>query len=405
MYGQHNRLHLPVLLYDACVCSQLDTMDRCCLDILIALERRLRPVEEGGVQREAGGTGKSIIPCLEGGRAMLFARFLAEEWDVDCLSIFLYCRERVQMAIGVRFRDVAQSRIWDESLRNNASSNSHINGSIPLPLRQNFINPPQPVPPRVDGSSVSRDTLETGSLGGRSDVSRVMMRLGAKVVPYQLPSSLRFVEDRSMPETPLVSFKVERLLELCGLVTDAMALKGLLPEVNAANARLKRLRQYLYNRVLARIASLMEASMSPSGLQTFGSIDDIAVDAVVEPGIALDGGGTRVVPAYTFILQLCDEWMKVPPETKMKFGSVGLGHGSLARLTQVYADDGDQYHQSDKMIANAKLLLSQCEAQILKTDKLKRRLERRWQEEVATAEELEQLQEQRLALTKLTADR
>ncbi len=115
----------------------------------------------------------------------------------------------------------------------------------------------------------------------------------------------------------------------------------------------------------------------------------------------------RYIPLYTVFLVVCDMWKEVPPEAK---GGFGLSSGNtqaenLRILNILYDDDNAKTKEFNARIKSTKDELKECEAKMLKLDKLKRRIERKWNNGVASADELMTLQNTRVEITEAQADK
>jgi hypothetical protein len=102
--------------------------------------------------------------------------------------------------------------------------------------------------------------------------------------------------------------------------------------------------------------------------------------------------GQRYIPLYSVFLVVCDMWKKVPPEAKGVFGDKGSQADHLKELNDIYDDDNAQMKRHNTLIKNAEGELNENQALTLRLDKQKRRLERKWANGVANADELMLLQ-------------
>ena len=61
--------------------------------------------------------GKTQGIEIDGKRAIIFSKFLSEEWDLDYLAMFLHFRDSIQKQFNLNFYDVIQYPKWTEGER------------------------------------------------------------------------------------------------------------------------------------------------------------------------------------------------------------------------------------------------------------------------------------------------
>ena len=236
--------------------SILEARDIFCLRFLFTLESysEFSGINKRGNEDNFDGTHPFPSKVtFQGGRSAIFSRFLSEEWDVDCLSIYLHYREWIQETFEYKFQNLAHFRIWDYSADDNdaekvnrqrvkiLTSNSEaksglqknsIRGSKPrnlktvqrdetntilltrsLDLQKAARTPPLDNDTDMSQTQVGKRKNTRGDHGGNST---------EKIVPVDLPPHLQFTEDTNFPESPLVSFKAEALPFVCNKIVSKM---------------------------------------------------------------------------------------------------------------------------------------------------------------------------------------
>jgi ankyrin repeat protein len=371
-------------------------------------------------------------------RVTLFSKFLAEEWDLDYLAVYLHSRDQLQTHFSVRLRDLAVHGVrapedpfeYPEKLRDILLA--QLRGLAkygPKALLRPPLPPvPAPAPGAISaaaeeenfpgsgnalrsGSAPAGGGAERGSIDGSNPgsnpdpsaelPSKRRRKAGAlkplpaaglpggggglsvgesqeKAMPVALPPSLFFVPDAGLPEAPSLAFLGPSLLSCCDLA---------LPQCPP------KLKKYLSARVMLGVRRRLEAV------------------APVRPGT--EGGGLNIdedkvlIPISVFLCTLCEEWRLMPKELREKFGSVGAAAECLEKLNDVYASNCLASKERLEEIKQTEMLLSQCKATTLNLEKKIRRLERRWKESRVHASDLEMdtLRDMRLGVTQETATR
>lgn len=176
------------------------------------------------IRKEAGNIDdNSCLQAINGHRAELFAKLLSEEYDVDFLAMFLHVRDVLQRTFSIKLRDVNQQGIWITSVPDiNKGGIESLLPSSPFTIQEN------------------RDPTTIDFL--RCPVAAI------KIVPVQLPTSLKFVPDYTMPEAPLISFDIHLLARLVSQI---------LPKTTP-----QKIRTYLAHSILKRFTKLHGAYTS-----------------------------------------------------------------------------------------------------------------------------------------------
>ena len=335
-------------------------------------------VEGGGSSKKSTLIQDSIKAdiTIDGGRAQLFQRFLAEELDLDYLAMFLLSRERVQKCLGFHFKEVN-------------------------PVAQNQVTHRYADPPAgaltANAYMTRQDDVKYGKFGESvsfgPDVhgaTFVGVAEGAKtkVMPLELPKHMDYIMDVTMPNTPLVALKSERLQWLM----EQVAPSGLMPVQ----------RDYFVSRVLQTADKLLQASN-----KRLEMLLPLHAELPLECNVNGQGiliNGERHVHIYSILQAVCQEWKEVPPEAKGSFSVSGTVAGNLKELNMLYDNDNAIMKAFAKKIKDAVQERSDCTSKLMKLDKQRRRLERKWNHGLTTDAELDTLKDIRSDITEYTAD-
>lgn len=353
-------------------------------------------------------------------RVTIFSKFLAEEWDLDYLALYLNNRDLLQRYFNVKFHQLtvqgvkaaedpfdypdklrgillSQQRINDEFAPKN--SMRPLQADVPaLPPVPDSAHPLSPAVGSAKGNRYLEDTtplkrsksqgsylggLAHGQDGGSSQRRKrltlkplYVTETTEKIVPVALPPSLYFVPDAGLPETPSLAFHKSSLPVCCEVC---------LPRCHS------KLRKFLGNRVTLGVKRRLEA---------------VAPIIPEEHELNIDTE-KLLIPISVFLYVICEEWRSMPVELREKFGSVGQAAMSLEKLNDVYSQSCFAQKERLEEIKHTEVLLSQCKSILITLEKKIRRLERRWKESRnhATNEELEALQDLRVKVSEETARR
>lgn len=370
-----------------------------------------------GIIRKCIKENNSVM-CINSERALIFSKFLSEEWDVDYLAIFLHHREVLQTTLNINLRDMVVSRVV-------AKKDGKTGGGVSPDASSRGIV-------AVDALSTTKDDVDNKSK--------------TKVTPgtVTVPSFARFVPDYTFPESPLISVHVDRLAYICSVLCPTATL----PQ-----------RAYLVDRILSKVSHqqketikrishapsidsvlLSAASFPPSATaplppatpelnvysakqlqerqENINILGDVmaASHSPTKPGksaheclspeaqcILVDG--TPVIPLYDILLVFLDEWKKIPPEGKNLSDAGKASVESLKELNNLYDNNCELMTTMTRMGKEKEAELRMCEGNLNKQEKICRKLERRWNDNIATADELMQLQEIRIVVTDIKAEK
>lgn len=207
--------------------------------------------------------------------------------------------------------------------------------------------------------------------------------MDAIVMPNQLPTGLHYMLDVTMPYAPVVCFDSSRLAWLCGILAPHAS---------------PRLRLYLVNKVVKCTEKLFEQGRIRL-LDSYSS------------GVVSSSSGKRSlvpgqnIPVSILLATINEEWRAVPLDAKANIGEGANTADSLRTLNVIYDNDNAKMKGFAKMIRDIEAELALCDSTLLKMDKTRRRLERKWKNNLASADELMELQNVRVALTETNCEK
>jgi len=315
---------------------------------------------------------------IDGGRTALFAKFLAEELDVDYLAMFLLSRERMQKCCGIAFRDL------------NPVMLNEVKHAYPDPpaglLTANAFDSRQsdlalvPPPPK---STMHRSVHGVTFLGIAEGVGSK-----TKVIPVELPHHMDFIPDVTMPKTNLVSIAFERLPWLIEKVASGCTVAQ---------------RSYFVDKV----AEMSDAQLVGSNkrLEMMLPLHTQLPHSCTVNGTGICINGTRTVSIYNLLLVVCEQWKMVPPETKGSFGASGSTSSNLTTLNTFHNNDNELLKGMKLKMKLVNQEINAVSASLMKSDKRKRRIERKWKHGLTTEEELVELGEVRVSMVEQEADK
>eukprot|EP01041_Mallomonas_annulata_P005177 gene5177-10354_t len=266
-----------------------------------------------------------------------------------------------------------------------------------------------------------------------------------KLPAVNLPSTMRFLNDVTLPEAPLICLLLDSFNTLCQSITSSTSSNST-STLDDTSQNKSLLKSYLYNKVLYKIDMLHMSSLR----YFFSNCTSNSCKAYITKQMKIlskhkhnpkfrtgfsyiegsgngNGNGSsnsnsyntnitdtksgnattvlNIVPIFTILQVLCEEWLSIPTEIKSKFNDSYENSTTLKRLHEIYSGDGEVLQDINEEFSHANTECAQYDAQILKLDKLKRRLERHWEDETATADDLMTLQDTRVKLTEVKAQR
>lgn len=243
--------------------------------------------------------------ALNSFRAFIFANFLSEVWDIDILAAFLNAREVVQAHMHIRLQD---------------------------------MNPP------------------------------MIHSNGSKVIPLQLPKTMKYIHDYSLPEAPCLGVDITSM---------TFILLHLVPQGSS------KLREYFLRKCYFWCQLLLEHRSSYHSLCVKLSNPKL-FGATLSAPVVLDG--VEIVPIYVLLLVVCYE-LKTAPEPKQNQLTSAENLTpldtslTLAQLNNIYENDSALLRSLKADIHSVEMELSHVEADILKLEKRLRLLERRWRDD------------------------
>jgi hypothetical protein len=105
------------------------------------------------------------------------------------------------------------------------------------------------------------------------------------------------------------------------------------------------------------------------------------------------------VPLHLLLMTIIDEWKKVPTDAKDKFIGRDETTEQLRVLNVIYDKDSLMVKELAESIRLANVELSVCTSNCAKLEKQMRRLERKWADDQATQEDMDELTSVRVAVT------
>ena len=370
--------------------SNGELRQRVCLEIMVTIES----ISQAGEAAQLVGTfgahakgmkGADHLPTshesvvadikIDGGRVPLFAKFLAEELDLDYLAMFLQARAVVQDDVGVRLAD-ANPQAVNEVLH--AHPDPPVQGAFSFLSTDDFRNSME--------MSRNRTANRTNEVHGTT-FAGVAEGPKRKIVPFALPRNLAYLVDITMPHAQLVGVEHSRI--------DWIVSK-LVPQSSPVE------RRYFADKILEAADKLLEHSNKrlEMVLPLHTPLPFHVLPA--RKGISAEGG--YYVPLYCIFHVVCEMWKEVPLETKKGFMPSGSVAENLSELNDLYDNDNAIMKGVAKQIADTEIEKTEKKAAIMKVDKRKRRLERKWDHGMASADELMELQRLRVTLTEERAE-
>lgn len=306
-------------------------------------------------------------------RARIFSNFLSEEWDLDCLAIFLHFRASFQSYCKISFAELA----------------AMYPDSDPLEERVKMVT--TTVPPMTAAAATATfgassesftglSTLSKSSTIGstskkasKKQIAKTLSLEKKKIVAVTLPElacklqqkSLYFLPELAYPGAPLVALDLAMLPTMCLLFFP--------------NASLK-LRTFFADTILHSSLTEVQDALKAAFVD-LSAVSDLA------DKIGFKVEGKIVVPIYTVLQLLCSEFhfgKKADPEAVNL--TVKEGNESLRQLNTLYDKNCAVSKEIEKDEKSARIDLANCNTEILKIEKTKRRLERMWDDNVADSE-------------------
>jgi ankyrin repeat protein len=360
--------------------------ERVCLEILVTIENVTKAAEAaqlaGTFGEHAKGmkgadslstTHESVVADIkiDGGRVPLFAKFLAEELDLDYLAMFLQTRTIVQQEVGVKLADATPTAL-NEVLH--AYPDPPVSGAFSFGSTDEFRNSLE--------MTKNRGAARTNEVHGTT-FQGVAEGPKNKVIPFPLPRNLHYIVDITLPHAQLVAVDISRLEWLVAQIV---------PDCTPEQKR------YFWDMVVERADRMLEQSNKRLEMSLpLHTVLPHECEAKRQGIWAPDGG--RYIPLYCIFQVVCEQWKEVPNETKNGFLPSGNVAGNLSDLNDIYDNGNARMRALAKRIADTEIELTEKEGTIMKMDKRKRRLERKWDNGVASADELMELQGLRVDLT------
>ena len=353
--------------------SKMEVRDRLCVELLLTLElqmeksNRIRVIlseQEIAELIRKNDLDSNSQEVFNADRALLFSRFLSEDYDIDCLAAFLHARHALQSSVlKNKFRYYIQDRIWrgrlDEVGTETLSRSKSQSNAFGISRKDRKSTNPSKV--------LFTRTAE--------DLTKPSPSSEVKVVPVKLPTMWYHVGDVAMPECPLIGFD-EAILSF--IVTL------LLQSINV------RVRKYFIEELLYFCQK---------------SIVKVKTNPLFSTNVKLKNDSTsqnigRIIPVASLLSFLCREWNRVPLDSKLKeLSNVSRASDSLRTLRAIYDKDCEMAKAADAAVMTLQVQLTEAQAKEHQLDKDLRKVERKWTGGVATPAELERIQDLRNTLS------
>lgn len=350
------------------------------LEILYTLEYLIQTAEFSRYKMEYD----ELKLVFDGGRPLLFSRFLSEEYDVDVLATFLHCREFIQSELGHKLKDINPTRInLDEKLlekqeQSKVFANLLEQSQKPmmpsgkqskllsrLPPRK--LLEPMPSATKLSSSLPSKEyRLAEEFLDTHENSSKAAAVEASKVVPLVLPPKWCYLDDVALPETPLVGFEKDNLMHFCFQIAPESIVEA---------------RQYLCKQVRDV------------------AVSDMLREGSIERKLTL----LQHIHVYAFLRAVCYEWKKITAEDKTSFTETGKLLDNLNALNEIYDDNCRRIKDAADAVLQAEGRLSVATANVMKLEKQSKRLQKKFDARVTTRDDLNaipKLQEE-LALARI----
>jgi hypothetical protein len=348
----------------------MDVESAICIEFILALDKALQLMDHVGMHRK-------VDPSLvsNSGRVELFSAFLAEELEVDRLAVFLHTRDFTQQLLGVRFRELYVTLQVDTSPVVPALQ---VQVSV-LPKKKRNKKKGKKDKDKPHTTVLLKDHLFLDPVEFDGDMEELdhqtreheeVVPGEGKVVPasVKIPFFLRMSTDACMPDAPLLSLDMRTLKVLC---------QNLTPDCPEA------VRNYMVKRCLFWTDVLCD--FKGSMFKVWQQLKNVGSFFKSEyKGLQVDG--LKVVPAQVFLWMVCTEMGSYADVTEQIVATdTGVSdetttEQSVAMLNNVYDQDRAREKAMDEAIKLESIELSHCNAHLLKLEKRKRQVERKWKE-------------------------
>jgi hypothetical protein len=289
----------------------------------------------------------------------MFSKFLSEEWDVDYLAIFLHYRSNIQTYCKFKFADLAAPHAAESDQNDSGSSSTTITGNNnTIKEKSNKKNKSKKIPLKTQNKI-------------RVELPELICNMQRK--------SLYFLDELAFPKAPLVAFDISILPSICLLFLPRASLQ---------------VRTYFADKILEFSSMQVQAALKAVVAQ----LNDHADRA---DRIGFKVNGVVVIPVYLVFYVLCLEWDVIKKNDVSILQKVKEVNESLRKLNNIYDQDCLLIKSIKKDTKKYEIELSKCNNEILKLEKAKRRLERKWEDNLASEEEREELVNLRVLETKL----
>ena len=340
-----------------------------CIELLIAVDRSLKISEQVSIHRKDDSRQVS-----SSGRVELFSSFLAEEFEVDRLAVYLHVRDFVQDHVGVKFRDLyvtLQNEVADSDLPSHEENlirpdkkrkKGGKSGGKPLKTTTLFQNDLLLDPVVFEG--------DLNDIMGRENRGGEVSPVEGKVVPpsVQIPFFLRMSKDACLPEAPLLALDMRTLKVICQTLTPNCS---------------EKIRDYMIKRCLFWTDVLRQFKGSTFKLWQMLRSSSSFYKSNYE---GLTVKNLKVVPAHVLLWMVCTEISSYTDGTEhvaatdTTVSDETTTEQSIAMLNNVYYNDRAREKDMDQEIRIEEINLSQCNAHITKLRKRKRAVERKRKE-------------------------
>jgi hypothetical protein len=232
-----------------------------------------------------------------------------------------------------------------------------------------------PQPKKISDTSISSKSSKKGSY---VEKLRHFHQQAEKLTPCILPDHWNFVNDVSLREAPLVACDKSMLLFLCAaFLPDASSMMAM-----TAAACLS-----------AEDAKKASLAATESRVYLAERVFDVAtIDRLGDGEKLRKRQGLTLIPLYSIFRALCVEWKKLSAEDKLTLNEhSGQVYESLRTLNGFYDKNCERLKLADEHVREGEAQVITLNAVALKFEKELKRLEKKWNGNVATAAEIDRM--------------
>jgi hypothetical protein len=394
--------------------SVLEIRKKMTLQVLYTIELLIQRSEMS--KFKINSTASSIIK-FDSNRALLFSKFLTEEYDLDVLCIFLYGRQLIQQTLNQKLKDLNPTRMVIKNVQNKDLIEKPFVQTKLFQQQQQLQSPTtqnnRSVAKENNNSTFFTETKGTtnsyltnlydtdkylktlkGSSPERSpsklnNLQNTREMILDKIVPVELPSKWYYLVDVATIEAPLIGFHESLLWYFTCLI---------IPPVSDRQAPLSSSSSVVFSS--SSSAALTEETVNMNQISKIRSYFqdkcwDINLFDCVKDSI---GSSSRIsketlhsVSVYSFLRTLCMEWKKISREDKAEFSHEGLVVDSLKSLNEIYQDNCAKMKITQQSLLDAESDFVIAKAEVIKLEKELKRYERKFSRKLTEGQEVDKI--------------